>query len=133
MGFLCDLILEAGPITTPRNNKTNTLGSEIMAGWRDEADADEIEQYAQHTLNNEGRREYVQAYENAVQMISRGMTEEQIRQAIILEPQQPRTNIHGQVGLNGRKLYAAHEALAEVRKKAMEDALQGRKPSHPEH
>ena len=38
--------------------------------------------------------------------------------------------MHGQVGKNGRMMYEAAQALAEVRRKAVEDALQGSEPSY---
>ena len=92
-----------------------------MPGWRGEADEEDIERHAQHTVNNEGRREYKEAYELAMTMIGRGQSEMQIRRAIVREPAPPRTNMHGQVGKNGRMMYEAAQALAEVRRKAVED------------
>ena len=46
-----------------------------MPGWRGEADEEDIERHAQHTVNNEGRREYKEAYELAMTMIGRGQSE----------------------------------------------------------
>ncbi len=33
-----------------------------MPGWRDEAKAEDLESYAQRTVNNKGRREYEGAF-----------------------------------------------------------------------
>ena len=101
-----------------------------MPGWRDEADAEVIDRFAQHTANNEGRREYMDAYEFARRMIDAGETEEQIRRSIIREPDQSESDMHGQVGINARKTYAAAQARADIRKKGVEDALRGREPSY---
>ncbi len=100
-----------------------------MPGWNDDMDFDEIEGYAQHTVNNEGRREYNDAHAGAKAMLEKGKTPDEIKRAIICEPSQPTPNQHGQMAMIHRKGYEAARRLAEIRNRAVEDALQGKPAS----
>ena len=97
-----------------------------MPGWKDDMDFDEIEGYAQHTVNNDGRRAYDDAYAEAKAMKENGQTPEKIKLAVIREPEQPKPNQHGQVTMIFRKMYEAERRLSEIRRRAMDDALQGK-------
>jgi hypothetical protein len=101
-----------------------------MPGWRDEAEAEDIDGHAQHVVNNEGRREYQFAYARAKAMNEEGKQEEEIRRVVIQEPEQPKPNQDGQVTMIWRKNYAAAKRLSDVRKRAVEDALHGKPPSY---
>ncbi len=78
-----------------------------MPGWQDDMDFDRIEGFAQHTVNNEGRREYSDAYARAKAMMAKGKTPEEIAQAIIREPSQAMPNQYAQVTMIHRRGYEA--------------------------
>src|SRR5438067_11100191 len=77
-----------------------------MRGWRDEADTEDIEDYAGRLVNNDGEREYGDAYAAARRMKEAGCTLEEIESALIREPEVPQPADDGHVAMIHRKHYA---------------------------
>jgi hypothetical protein len=101
-----------------------------MPGWRDEADAEDIDGYARHLVNNDGQRQYDRAYANAKKMKENGQTPELIKKEVIREPAEPVPGHDRFVAMIHLKAYAACRELAEIRRRAVEDALQNRPPCY---
>lgn len=97
-----------------------------MPGWRDEADAEDIDGFAQHTVNNDGKREYESAYEGALRLHSAGTAADEIHRRLVQEPAPLQPDASGQVHMNRRKWFEANRRLAHIRKRAVTDALAGR-------
>ena len=96
-----------------------------MPGWREEANNEDIESFAQHVANNDGKRVYSEAYAAACKLKAAGKSLDEVRKAIVCEPQEPPS---GNEAMNHRKSHAASKQLAGIRRQAVEDALENRPP-----
>jgi hypothetical protein len=96
------------------------------SGWNKEAEAEDIDGFATHSVNVEGPHAYRRAYDQAKNRLGQGEKHDDIRRGIIREPERPKPLADGTYSLNLEKSYEAERRLSEIRKRAVEDALSDR-------
>jgi len=84
-----------------------------MPGWRDAAEIEDIDGYAQHVANNEGQREYAEAYDAASKLKAKGKSLGEVKEVLIREPPDPPS---GNDAMTHRKSHAAGKQLAAIRR-----------------
>jgi hypothetical protein len=98
--------------------------------WRKEADNEDIDDHAQRVVNQEGRQEYRDAHKRAASMKALGKSDQEIEDELLKEIDPLRMNQDGQVSTDERKGRAANQALLDIRRAAVADAIAGKKAQY---
>lgn len=101
----------------PYNNETT--------GWKGNARTTDINNEADQIFNNEARHEYRSAYDAACEMMKKGEDPDKIRQTLDTPPQLLEERSRHWIASNQAK-----RRLYDLRKAAVEDALNGRPPKY---